>query len=189
VWKWRQQWIRTYDAAYRWYRNLDTAESSIPPVLVVEMRRAHRTRYLGDGTVIRPGDHIGVLHLNHARVAALHRRVLTPMALGLVFRRDMLASLQHLAMLARPGGRLEGARAFSAVTILHHGLPRLGFERDTSGLRCARLTGAYQRALLATLHPNGRSRLAGFASSRAERLWLSRARLIARYSVSTSRAG
>jgi hypothetical protein len=182
-------WVTAFDALYRWYRNLDAPESNIPPVLVLELRRAYRTTTLGDGTVIRRGDCIGMLHLNHRRVAALHRRVLTPIALGLVFRRDMLASLQSLALLAGPGGRLEGVRAFTAVTIFHHGLPRLGFEADARGLRWPRLTGAYQRALLATLHPDGPSRTTGLASARAARFWLSRERLIARYALPTSRAG
>jgi hypothetical protein len=43
------------------------------------------------------------------------------------------------------------------------------------------LTAAYQRALLAVLHPAGARRLRRLANTRAERLWLSRGRLLALY--------
>ncbi len=44
-----------------------------------------------------------------------------------------------------------------------------------------RLVAAYQRALLASLHPAGRVRLRGAAYQRARRLWISRENLLARY--------
>jgi hypothetical protein len=181
--------IAAYDRLYRWYRRLDTANADIPPVLRVEIRRARRTIRLSDRTTVRRGDPVGVLHLNNRRVVVVHTRWREPMAVGLAFRRDLFESLRRLATLAARGERLGDVRAFTAVTILHHGLPRLGFEFDLRGLAFPRLTGAYQRALLASLHPRGAGRTLPLASGQAERLWISRDRLLARFAASASRAG
>jgi hypothetical protein len=153
----------------------------VGPALRIEFRRAHRPIRLGDGTTIAPGDRIGVLHLNNDRVRALHVNGVRPMAVGLDFRRELLASLRALAVLASPGGRAADAVAFAATTIFHHGLARLGFDRDTVLPAWPYLTTAYQRALLAVLHPAGAQRLLRLANTRAERLWLSRARLLSLY--------
>jgi hypothetical protein len=60
-------------------------------------------------------------------------------------------------------------------------LPRLGFERDPTPPPWPHVIAAYQRALLSVLHPAGAQRLVRLANTRAERLWLSRARLLALY--------
>ena len=78
---------------------------------------------------------------------------------------------------------ISGIVAFTAVTILHHGLARAGFEIEKDGVAFAALVGAYQRALLASLHPAGRSRLLRLASARSERLWISRDKLLGLYSM------
>jgi len=179
--------IRAFDSLYCWYHNLRASEADIAPALLVEIRRARKTRMLGDGTTIRPGCRIGVLHLNNDRVALLHRQDGGPLAVGLAFKHRLVQSLERLADLARPDGRLADVDAYSAITIFHHGLPRLGFERDPHRLLLGRMIAAYQRALLASLHPAGIGR-AGLARGTAERVWLSRARLLARYGR-TARAG
>jgi len=179
--------VRAFDSFYCWYHNLRAPEADIAPALLVEVRRARTTRMLGDGTIIRPGGRIGVLHLNNRRVALLHRHDGGPMAVGLAFKHSFVQSLECLADLARPAGRLADVDAYTAITILHHGLPRLGFERDPRRPLMPRMIAAYQRALLASLHPGGIGR-AGLAVSTAERVWLSRARLLARYGR-TARAG
>ena len=173
--------IALYDRAYRLCRRLDTPSSEVGSTLLIEFRHAHRPIRLGDGTTIAPGDRIGVLHLNNDRVRALHVNGVSPMAVGVDFRRELIASLRALALLASPGGRAADAVAFAATTIFHHGLPRLGFDRDAVPPACPYLTTAYQRALLAVLHPAGAHRLLRLANTRAERLWLSRARLVALY--------
>lgn len=150
-------------------------------MLRVEVRRRYRTLRLADGAVIEPGDRVGALHLDNERVAALHAAGLTPLATGLAFRRQALASLHTLARLAAPEGRLAHVTAYSAITIFHVGLARLGFEVEPDGLVWPRLTAAYQRALLASLHPFGRLRLRKRAYRRARRLWISRGKLLALY--------
>ena len=122
-----------------------------------------------------------MLHLDNARVCAFHDSGLPPMTVGLEFRRQFVASLTRLAELMAPGGPFADVRAVAAVTIFHRGLRRLGFERDPVGLLWPAGTGACQRALLASLHPAGARRILRLASVRADRLWMSSARLRARF--------
>jgi hypothetical protein len=178
----RYYWlIALYDRAYRLCHRLDTPRSEIGAALRLELRRVRRARRLSDGTLIARGDRIGVLHMNNDRVRALHVEGMSPIAVGLEFRRELIASLRALAVVAGPGGWAGHAKAFEATTIFHHGLPRLGFERGTLPPLAAYVTGAYQRSLLGTLHPAGADRLLRLANTRAQRLWLSRARLLALY--------
>jgi len=175
--------LSAYDRVYRFWYRLDSPAAAVPPLLLVEVRRSHRSLTLGDGTPVRLFDRIGVLHLDNERVATLHDGRRSPPAVGLEFRRQFLASLQNLALLSLPPGRLAGVCAFTAVTIFHHGLVRAGFEVEPNGLVWPASVGAYQRALLASLHPSGRSRLVRLGGTRAERLWISRERLLARYGL------
>lgn len=169
--------IALYDRVYRLWHGLDSPRADVPPILLVEIRRAYRVRRLSDGVVVRPGDRVAMLHLNNARVRALHAGGPSPMALGLEFRRDLTASLTRLAQLTGPGEPLADVAAVCAVTIFHRGLQRLGFEPDTLELAWPGFTGAYQRALVRVLHPAGVRRMLELASLRARRLWLSSERL------------
>jgi hypothetical protein len=181
--------IAIYDRVYRYWCGLDTPRASVPPILLVQVHRSHRSLALADRSEVRRGDRVGTLHLNNERVAALHAGRPTPTALGLEFRRQFLASLHALAVLCGPAGRLAEVRAFTAVTIFHHSLTRVGFEIEPNGLAWPRCVGGYQRALLTSLHPSGQSRLAHLSSGRAERCWISRGRLLALYSSPARRAG
>src|SRR5439155_841976 len=78
-------------------------------------------------------------------------------------------------------GPLAGVRAFTATTILHHALGRLGFEPARGSSRGSALIGAYQRALLASLRPAGRARLDASVRRHARQLWVSREALLARF--------
>jgi hypothetical protein len=132
-----------------------------------------------DGPRIRPGDRIGVLHLNNARIALLHAHEPSLLRAGLEFRRQFFASLHALAALARVDDPLAEVPAFSATTILHDQLGRLGFEAEPDDHLWGRLVAVYQRALLASLHPG--ARLGRSSYRRARRLWLSRDALLARF--------
>lgn len=176
--------VGSYDRVYRFLHSLDSSASEVGPAARIEVRRSHRTLHLADGTTIRRGDLIGVLHLNNDRVVALHAAVLPPIAVGLEFRRQLLASLHALARLAGPGGRLRDVRAFAATTIFfHQWLRRLGFEADRDGLAWPGLVAAYQHALLASLRPAGPVRRGGATYRHAQRLWISREKLLARYAA------
>lgn len=169
-----------YDRAYRWVHGLDRATAEIGSAFRLEIRRSRRARELLDGTRIRRGDRIGILHLNNERIAALHGNGLSPLAVGLEFRRQLVASLQTLAALAE-SGPLTDVQAFAATTIFHQGLARLGFEQEPHGPAWPRLVAAYQRALLASVHPAGPLRLQRTTYHRARRLWISRSALGKRY--------
>ena len=96
----------------------------------------------------------------------------------------LVSSLHELARLAGPGGRLTDVTAFSATTIFfHQGFTRLGFAPEDDAPAWPRLVAAYQRALLASLHPAGPVPLGRSSYRRAGRLWISRENLLARYGV------
>jgi YkoP domain len=176
---WYRWPLARYDRAYRWAHGLDPCAARIGPIIRLEQQRQRGEAILSDGTAVRRGDLIGVIHLDNAAVAALHAGGRNPQAIGLEFRRQLVTSLRELAVLASHGGPLSHLNAFAATTIFL-GLRRLGFER-TRGPIFPRLVGAYQRALLSWLHPAGRSRsdLGGHPS--AQRLAISRQELILRY--------
>jgi YkoP domain len=173
--------VASYDRVYRFLHSLDSSASEVGPAARIEVRRSHRTLHLADGTTIRRGDRIGVLHLNNDRVVALHA-ALPPIAVGLEFRRQLLVSLHALARLAGPGGWLSDVRAFEATTIFfHQWLGRLGFEADRDGLAWPGLVAAYQHALLASLRSAGPVRRGRATYRHAQRLWISREKLLAHY--------
>lgn len=184
---WHRVAVGAYDWAYRVTHGLNTPASEVGPVLRVEIRRSHRAFRLTDGTAVRPGDRIGCLHLNNDRVIALRSDGLPPFTVGLAVRRGLVASLESLAALSAPGGRLADVPAFAATTIFHAGLCRFGFEAEPDGLWWPHLVAAYQRALLMSLHPARPLRLHGPTYRRAERVWISRSTLAARYELPISK--
>jgi hypothetical protein len=172
--------VTLYDRVYRFGHGLSTPASEVGPALRLEIRHRRRAVRLGDGTVIDAGERIGVLHLNNDRVVTLHADG-GPVAVGLGFRRQVLASLRVLAAFSQHGGPLADVRAFCATTIFHRGLKRLGFETAAEGLAWSVLVAAYQRSLLSSLHPRGALRSHRAAYIRAELLWMSREKLLAGY--------
>jgi len=176
------QWaVVLYDRAYRWTHGLDRPASEVGPALRVEIRRCRRPRTLPDGTRLDSGDRFGILHLNNARIAAIHVDGRSPLSVGFEFRRQLILSLRALAALAADGQPLSDVRAFAATTIFHAGLPRLGITWELRRPAWPRLVAAYQRALLASVHPAGSLRLSRATYREARRLWLSRQALLAHY--------
>ena len=185
----RYRWaVMVHDRAYRLLWGLDRPAARVGPALCVKLERTRRSVTLPDGTRIPRGNAIGVLHLANARIANIHLNGLPPRLVGLELRRWLLASLDELARLAEAPGPLAHVRAFTAITLFHRGLARLGFQIEGGGLVFAALVGAYQRALLACLHPAGSLRVRGERYREARRLWLTREALLARYSASGPRS-
>jgi peptidoglycan-N-acetylglucosamine deacetylase len=170
---WQRRVIALSDWLYRRLNGLDHPRSQVGPVLRFKIEASRRIMRLADGTVVRRGDRIGVLHLDNQRVVSLHDEGLPPGAIGLEFRRRLLASLAELAMRTDTGGSLANVRAFTATTIHHHALVRLGFEPALGHSRGSAIIGGYQRALLASLHPQGHVRLDAVSRRRAHKLWIS----------------
>jgi hypothetical protein len=169
--------VTLYDRFYRYWHGLNDPAATVDPILRIETRRSHSSIQLADKTMVCAGDLICVIHLNNDRIGALHSECPSPTKVALEFRRQVLASLRELGRMTEPGGRLAGVRAFSATTIFHDALKRLGFAAS-GPLVCPGLVAIYQRALLASLHPAGRSRLRRATYRRAERLWISRDKLL-----------
>jgi hypothetical protein len=180
-WTWYRWPLALYDRAYRWAHGLDRYAARIGPIIRLEQQRQRARAILPDGTVVNRGAPIGVIHLDNAVVAALHTDGRSPQATGLEFRRLFVRSLRQLAILASPGGRLAHLQAFAATTIFP-GLRRLDFT-PMPGPIFPRVVGAYQRALLSSLHPMGHRATGVGRPHAAQRLMISQRTLIARYGV------
>jgi hypothetical protein len=179
-----QRWpIAVADRLYRRLNGLDHPRCQVGPVLRLKVRTSRRNVRLGDGTVVHRGDPIGALHLNNERVLGLHHECLPPTALGLEFRRRLLASLDELARLTDPGASLEHVVSFTATTVRHRGLGRLGFQPALGGSAGSAIIGAYQRAVCASLRPGERTRLDApiRRRARARQLWIPREELRTRF--------
>jgi len=172
--------ISAWDRIFRAIRGLDLPVARVRPLFRIEVRRRRRRTRLRDGTVLRRGERIGIIHLDNAAVVRLHRSERPDAATGLEFRRLVLASLRELARQAGPGGALGGVGAVAALTIHHRALERLGFEREASAAGST-VVAAYQRALVAWLFPGARRTRAH--RRHALRVWMPRERLLARYGV------
>jgi hypothetical protein len=180
--RWYRPAVIAYDWGYRLLHGLDRPTACVGPVLRVERRRLRRPLQLADGTRLRPGTPIGVLHLDNRRALAVHNAGLRPGAIGLQFRRLFLTSLRSLGVQAADGGPLAPLQAYSATTLFHHRLPGLGFAPAAGDRSIARhLVTRYERALLSALHPTGAARLRRGTRREAHRLWISREMLLARF--------
>ena len=178
---WYRWLVTAYDWSYRGLHGLDRPEAQAGPALRIEPRHLRRALRLADGTQLGRGSPIGVVHLNNARVLALHRDGLTPDRIGFEFRRLILRSLHSMARQAAEDGPLASLQAYSATTLFHPGLARLGFAAapDDGSLWRALVSG-YERSLLRCLHPAGAGARRR-AREEARRLWISRERLLALY--------
>jgi hypothetical protein len=181
--------MRPLDLLWRWYdwlylRIHRVRDLPIPGGAVLWLslpRYRGRRLVLSDGTVIRPGERVGVLHLHNDAVAALHSPDGSPhqgvMALLERFRVTMRMVARELA-----AGSLADVRAVTATTVLFAGLARAGFDVVPLKPRCwARVVGRYQRGLMTRHHPRGkdRAKLERFVEARAA--WISREALLRRY--------
>jgi YkoP-like protein len=179
---WYRRAVAVYDRSYRRLHGLDRPTARVGPVLSVQRRWMWRALRLADGTVLRRGARIGVLHLDNGRALALHGSGLDPGQIGFEFRRLVLSSLRALATQAVDGGPLAQLQAYSVTTLFHHRLPRLGFAPAPGDPSIGRqLVSRYERALLSSLHPAGRARLRRGDRDEARRLWISRQALLARF--------
>ncbi|OGK82778.1 MAG: hypothetical protein A2X52_06430 [Candidatus Rokubacteria bacterium GWC2_70_16] len=185
--EWPRWIIARLDQGYRALHALDAPAAQVGPALCVEVHRSRRTLSLADGTAVRRGDPVAILHLNNRRIAALHHEEGGQRAVGLLFRRRFVDSLEALAARARDGGDLAHLRAFAAVTVFG-GLERVGFAEAAGDRLCwARCVAAYQRGLLAALRPAGAARPRLGTFTRARRLWISRERLLALHGPARAR--
>jgi YkoP domain len=181
---WYRRAVAAYDRSYRLLHGLDRPAARIGPVLRVQRGRLWRPLRLADGTVLRRGAPIGVLHLNNELALALYGNGRDPGVIGFEFRRLVLSSLRALAIQAADGGPLARVQAYSVTTLFHHRLPLLGFAPAPGDPSlCRPLVSRYERALLSSLHPAGLARLRRRARGEARRLWIARQDVLARFGM------
>jgi hypothetical protein len=181
---WYRRAVAVYDWSYRLLHGLNRPTARIGPVLSVQRRWLWRPLRLADGTRLRRGAQIGVLHLDNVRTLALHGDGLGPGGIGFEFRRLFLTSLRAIASRAADGGPLAQLQAYSVTTLFHQRLPILGFAPAAGDRSIWRhLVSLYERALLSSLHPAGLARLRRGARREAYRLWISRETLLAKFGM------
>jgi hypothetical protein len=137
---------------------------------------------LQDGTMIAPGAEVGELHLDRTRVAHLHQAY-AHHRLGFALRRELRYALQLLAHEVVEHPRYQKLPASRSTTLFWKEAIRLGFEvcsRDIGWHQT--FLGWYQQMLLTRDHPQGWRRLQG-KRWESRTIWLSRSRLLRRYST------
>jgi hypothetical protein len=174
---------RLLDPILATWERVDRRRRRIHPVrhgalLGVEFRtHAGPPLRLADGTTIRPGDPIGELHLDNARV----REVVA--AHGWSGVRFVLHDLPFLARWASRPDLGPRPIAFHAGGLLAPLAARAGFEvRPRRRSPRARLDEWYLRWLMGHWSPAGRARLArGHSRLRSANAWISTEALVLRY--------
>lgn len=168
----------------RWWERRHGIIACAPGSLVRLEIRAHRGPpvTLEDGTVIRPGDPLGEIHIDNMKVTEYQRQTSDPRRLGLLFGRGMAEGLRLLAdyLVANPDKRIV---AVHATTLYWDGSERLGFEVHRIHNWWTRWwANAWFKFLLWYYHPEGIKRSRGRARLREPReAWMSLERLMARY--------
>ena len=180
--------LRGCDLAYRWLHGLTDPAAQVGEIIRMEVRR-HRSPAvtLADGTRVRRGDRIGIIHFNNERIVSFHGDGSdTPLA-GLKVRRALLASLKELARQVAETDRYASVKAFTAQTIFHPGTQHVGFEiLPLPSSTWSRIVAAYERALVARYHPLGRERARRLRRRAARATWISRDALLRRYGSESS---
>ncbi|MBI1894361.1 MAG: hypothetical protein HYS14_09640 [Candidatus Rokubacteria bacterium] len=178
---------RFYDRVYQRLHRLQ--DLSLPEGTVLRLgltRYRGRPLTLSDGSVIRRGDRIGIIHIHNEGVASLHAPDGTPHRGALIFLERFRASMRSLSGQMATGA-LADVRALTSTTVIFAAMARAGF--DVLPLRprwWGRALGTYQRWLMARHHPlgNRRFKLDRFVESRA--VWISREALLRRYGPASS---
>ncbi|MDR5683474.1 MAG: hypothetical protein QN163_05545 [Armatimonadota bacterium] len=168
----------------RWWERRHGLIHYAPGSLLRLEIRTHRGRpvVVGDGTVVRPGDPIGEIHIDNMVVADYHRQTSDPRRLGLLFGRGMAEALRLLAsyLKANPDRRIV---AVHAVSLYWEGSERLGFEiRPIRSWWARWAANAWLKFLLWYYHPEGVRRSRGRERLREPReAWMSFQRLMERH--------
>lgn len=144
----RPLWL-LYDRIYGWVHGLEDLATEEGTYL-----RIQRARYRGrpvrlpDGTVLRRGHRVLLLHLNSPALGLLGETLASPLHTGIAFRRIFRHCLEALAGRLAADPTLADVQAVGAFTTFWQGSERFGFA--VSPLRpgwWARVVGWYQRSL------------------------------------------
>lgn len=136
---------------------------------------------LQDGTVVRPGDWVGEVHINSPRVLERWAQAGgSTTRLISMLSAEMRMVLQKLAAEVEAGRLAVPITALYGKTLLHRAAGRLGFEvQELAPGLGSRLLSLYERWLMTLYHPTGRRRMA--KSEGIKIVWMSRRALSSRF--------
>ena len=166
--------LRRVDDLYRLLHGLQ----AVGPVLFVGRRRYHGpARRFADGTQLNPGDVLGTLHFNNARIAALDAA--TPNAIAVRFIRLLMESMRSLAELAHEDGPFGDLAVFQGIGWWEHGKPFgfIGEPFPESGRK--RFLAVHIGLLVWAFAPPASTAIAARPEPRIS--WITRDTLIKRY--------
>ncbi|MBE3587777.1 MAG: polysaccharide deacetylase family protein [Thermoanaerobacteraceae bacterium] len=167
----------------RLLRVADIPMNGRPTLFRLAKRRYHgKPLVLDDGTVLRPRDPIGELHLNNEVLKEITGQGKDPERIALLTIKELRRSLPALAQWINNSPRLKNIRAVVGLTMLHAGVKRLGFSIFDPPGTIKRLAAWYQSWLLSLYHPEGKKRLAGHRGKLSPKLVImGREELLRRY--------
>jgi hypothetical protein len=179
---WRKLLLSAWQLWERLFDHINRVSEIQPGSLFRLNARRYRgpTLELGDGTLIRPGDLVGELHLSNRAVLKLQSGYSSRVRATIAVKKECERSLAHLAALVSAGQGIPDFQAFYAITLLHQGTRILGFETREFGnpvLRWLYMTG--QLLVLVIYHPAGVHRLRQGRQGLAPKYtWMSRSKLL-----------
>lgn len=103
----------------RLYRRMHHLRPAGPLMLVGTTRYRGPARRFPDGTALEPGDLLGTLHFDNARVAALETG--TPTATGLQFARGLFRSMRSIGELVKNDAAFQDVAVFQGIGWIRHG--------------------------------------------------------------------
>lgn len=153
-------------------------------VLRVGLVRHRGPRYeFSDGTTVRHGDLVAELHMDNARVAALHEEGHG----GLRFRREVFRMLPALARDLREKPEFRDVQAVCGASLFWQEATFAGFEHRPFDPFTRWWLGWWERFLLARYHPAGGRRLGEGRRTELRQVWITR-RTLERHAARAERA-
>jgi hypothetical protein len=130
-----------------------------------------------DGTVVRPGERVGEIHVDNRRAAALHEGRKG----GFRYRREVFRALPALARDLRTRPEYQALQVVGGRSLFWEEARLVGLEHRPLPAFTRWWLGWWERYLLARYHPAGRQRLAQGNRTELRQVWITRRTLLERY--------